>query len=199
MKMVEREGALTEFVEAWANLVKESARLGTDLVRSIAPSVSSAVSQVASAATRMPKASPGCSCTIPPACWMPVDAGSVRTTACAGAKATLSVRVTNCGATRRDITVEANVPASQGGSVSPATLTVGPMETATSTVTVTVADGPEQQHLVWVRGCKSHFVRWTVATGEHCAGSSTVDVDDCPDNVHHWYDHFYCQHPCQGR
>jgi hypothetical protein len=199
MKTAEREGALTEFFEAWTNLVKESARFGADLVRSISPSVSTAVSQFASAATRMPKAAQGCSCTIPPACWMPVDAGTVRTTACAGAKATLSVRVTNCGATPRDITVEANLKASQGGTITPPNLVVGPMETATSTVTVNVPDGHEQQYLIWVRGCKSHFIRWTVATGEHCAGSSTVDVDDCPDNVHHWYDHFYCQHPCQGR
>jgi hypothetical protein len=21
-------------------------------------------------------------------------------------------------------------------------------------------------------------------------------VDDCPDNIHHWYDHFYCDRGC---
>jgi hypothetical protein len=196
MKMTPgREGALTELVEAWANLARESARFGLDLVRSLAPSVSSAVSQVAAVTPRLPKPST-CSCTIPPACWLPVEAGDVRTSACAGAKATLRIQVTNCGAAAREIAFEAAAGAQVA--LEPGKLGLGPLERGTSTATVTVAEGDEQRYLIWVRGCKSHYVRWTVTAGDRCAASAAVEIEDCPDTVHHWYDHFYCQHPCQG-
>jgi hypothetical protein len=26
-----------------------------------------------------------------------------------------------------------------------------------------------------------------------------VEVEDCPDLIHHWYDHFYCDRPCTDR
>ena len=30
-------------------------------------------------------------------------------------------------------------------------------------------------------------------------GASELTVEDCPDLVHHWYDHFYCPRPCPNR
>ncbi len=50
---------------------------------------------------------------------------------------------------------------------------------------------------MWVRGCQLHFLRWTVVVAS--IGADTfyeVDVKDCPDHIHHWYDHFYCPRPC---
>jgi hypothetical protein len=29
-----------------------------------------------------------------------------------------------------------------------------------------------------------------------CSGHREVEIFDEPDYVHHWYDHFYCEHPC---
>jgi len=52
--------------------------------------------------------------------------------------------------------------------------------------------------LVWIRGCVDHVVRWTVKSsrrGSDCCHE--LEIDDCPDYVHHWYDHFYCPRPCR--
>jgi hypothetical protein len=53
---------------------------------------------------------------------------------------------------------------------------------------------------VWIHGCVEHAVRWTVRVagrgGDSC---NELDIDDCPDYVHHWYDHFYCARPCGHR
>jgi hypothetical protein len=36
-----------------------------------------------------------------------------------------------------------------------------------------------------------------VRVGRLCGASCPeVEVDDCPDNIHHWYDHFYCERGC---
>jgi hypothetical protein len=26
-----------------------------------------------------------------------------------------------------------------------------------------------------------------------------VEINDCPDMIHHWYDHFYCHRHCQDQ
>ncbi|HZS54995.1 MAG TPA: hypothetical protein VFA65_11370 [Bryobacteraceae bacterium] len=85
----------------------------------------------------------------------------------------------------------------------PSTLTLGPLESGCITATLTAAgecDG-EQSAIVWVRGCKEHYIRWTVKTlkrGANCA-CHEISIDDCPDYIHHWYDHFYCPRPCTSQ
>jgi hypothetical protein len=57
--------------------------------------------------------------------------------------------------------------------------------------------GQRYETLVWVLGCNAHYLRWGVKVAENGADSChEVKVDDCPDYVHHWYDHFYCNRPC---
>jgi len=44
---------------------------------------------------------------------------------------------------------------------------------------------------------KCTMVRWTIkqtSRGGTCCHE--VDIDDGPDYLHHWYDHFYCERPC---
>jgi hypothetical protein len=87
----------------------------------------------------------------------------------------------------------------------PASLALGPLEEGVVTLSLAVpagaTKGQTQKSLVWVHGCKDHYFRWTVVAVEAgvvcCAGE--VDVEDCPDLIHHWYDHFYCQRPCPNR
>ena len=117
---------------------------------------------------------------------------------CPGGTATLRFRVTNCGATTRDFTIEG------APTVNPATLTLGPEERGYSVVSVTVPPdvhcGWEKEYLVWVRGCKDHFLRWTVVVSrEEFCECQEVCVEDCPNLIHHWYDHFYCARPCTKR
>jgi hypothetical protein len=142
----------------------------------------------------------GCGCDIPPPCWMPRDLGEVETGVCPGETATIRIHVTNCGATARTIKLEGG----PGVTLNPASLTLGPMERGRAVASMTVppeADfGWEKEVLVWVRGCHDHFLRWTVRAARRFECScEEVCVEDCPDYLHHWYDHFYCDHPCIQR
>jgi hypothetical protein len=57
--------------------------------------------------------------------------------------------------------------------------------------------GAKHKTIIWVDGCKLHYLIWHVSVGTVGFDSChEVEVDDCPDYVHHWYDHFYCARPC---
>jgi hypothetical protein len=59
------------------------------------------------------------------------------------------------------------------------------------------ATGQEYEVLLWVRGCQNHYLRWTLKVANRGASCChEVEVEDCPDLIHHWYDHFYCERPC---
>ena len=59
--------------------------------------------------------------------------------------------------------------------------------------------GEEREGLIWVRGDRDHVLRWTVRVTSHAGNCChEVDVADCPDLVHHWYIHFYCERPGSG-
>jgi hypothetical protein len=80
-------------------------------------------------------------------------------------------------------------------------LNLGPMENGEIDVSylipITSKVGQKIEILMWVRGCRLHFLRWKIIVSP--IGVSTcyqVEVEDCPDLIHHWYDHFYCPRPC---
>jgi hypothetical protein len=136
-----------------------------------------------------------CGCEIPRPCWADQPLGSVCSEACPGATATLRFCITNCGNTPRTYTVD-GAPTS-----TPATLTLGPQERGYVVVSATLPPdascGTAKEYLVWVRGCKRHFLRWeVVASRQECCECAEVHVEDCPDLIHHWYDHFYCDRHC---
>jgi hypothetical protein len=141
-----------------------------------------------------------CGCGIPPPCWAPQPAGSVTSEVCAGGKDTVRVRVTNCGMTPRTITVTSSGDDAEVG-IDNGMLTLGSLETAVATASVdipaSVGPGAERNIILWIRGCQEHYVRWTAkVSSKSGACCAEVDVEDCPDLVHHWYDHFYCDRPC---
>jgi hypothetical protein len=75
------------------------------------------------------------------------------------------------------------------------------MERKWFTVVATVPEDACRGHsydlLVWVVGCHEHYLRWSVRVAQgDSGGCHEVIVEDCPDYAHHWYDHFYCEHPC---
>lgn len=137
-------------------------------------------------------------CEIPEPCWYPQESGDVCSRACPRSTATLRLRVLNAGATVRKIRFESE----SGVTLKPATLTLEPMQRGTVTATFTVdadADkGDGLRLLVWVRGCRTHYVCWRIVVAEHDSKPVELDVEDRPDYLHHWYDHFYCAHPCLG-
>jgi hypothetical protein len=179
-----------------ANMIRTGARRGGGRVQSLAGS-----RIVKDLGTRVSLR--GCSCDIPPPCWLPRSLGEVRSFVCAGGTASVRIRVTNCGASQRTVQLEAAGDAGGDVTVTPQTLTLGPMERAVATASLALptgaASGHQREALLWVRGCHDHYVRWTVNADGASQSVHEVDVEDCPDVIHHWYDHFYCEHPCPGR
>lgn len=141
-------------------------------------------------------------CTIPPPCWEPRPAGRCALTLPPGCTGTMRVHVSNCDWGRRVVGITALGKLAGWLAFQPTTLVIGPQERATFVVKVHVPDGVEPGETlagpVLVRGCVDHFVRLEVAVAE-CAGVTCCDIslDDCPDHIHHWYDHFYCPRPCR--
>jgi len=143
----------------------------------------------------------GCGCDIPEPCWMPVQLGDVRSEVCRGGAATLRFRVTNRGPGRQTVAVSWVVESKSDGVVSTndSSVTLGPFERQVLEVTARPDGGPLVL-LVWVRGCRSYVVRWTVRESRRgCDSFHEVDIDDGPDLRHHWYDHFYCQRGCMSQ
>lgn len=149
--------------------------------------------------TALPAAKPCCP-EIPPPCWMPRELGTVCSQVCPGGTATVCLKVVNRGATARTFTV-ATGSEDGGVSITSSPLELGPMEQGTVVAAVTVdveaCQGQTRPLLLWVHGCHRHVLRWHVTSGPRAvAACQEVVVEDAPDVVHHWYDHFYCDHPC---
>jgi hypothetical protein len=162
--------SLADVATAMGGLLEQGTKMGMDLLDSIK--------------LPLPSKSCGCDCEIPPPCWEPQPIGDVTTRACPGSKAVLRLHITN-----------------KAIAVAPGSVTIQPYEKATVIVSIDVPtsapEGEQQTSVVWVRGCSTHYLRWTVeVAGENASCSTDVDVEDCPDLVHHWYDHFYCDRPC---
>jgi hypothetical protein len=140
-----------------------------------------------------------CGCDIPAPCWMPRDLGEVVSHGCPGATAKVRLRITNCGLGARSITAEARGSGGAKVTWDTQTLVLDTFEQGTVAASLAIpAEGDASVGaLLWVRGCHDHVLRWRVeVTGSGCSSLHEVDVQDCPDLVHHWYDHFYCARPC---
>jgi hypothetical protein len=176
--------SVADLAKAIGGVIAPTAKLGLELLGTLP--------------VPLPRRSCGCDCEIPPPCWMPQPLKPVVSRVCPGGKGVLRLTVTNCGITSRKIEVTATNPAV---AITPSTLTLGPMEQGLAVLTLelpaTAPAGAHEQAIVWIRGCRVHYLRWTVeAAGAAVCRTADVDVEDCPDLVHHWYDHFYCPRPC---
>jgi hypothetical protein len=143
-----------------------------------------------------------CGCEIPPPCWEPQPAGTCSLDLSPGGTATLRVHVSNCGWTRQVVAITALGKMAGWMSFSPTSLILDPMERMTMLVTIHVPDNVTMGYRfsapIIIRGCRDHFIRLEIAISD-CSGANCCDitVNDCADNVHHWYDHFYCARPCR--
>jgi hypothetical protein len=146
-----------------------------------------------------------CDCTIPPPPWLPYHVADVVSCVCPGGVATLRLDLRNAGFHPHAYDVEVTPEREKDDAVlDPAHQNLGPLECGKALVRVTVPKdatiGSTIHRVVWVQGCRRHYVDWCIQVGA-CSTSSCheVRVDDEQDYVHHWYDHFYCEHPCLGR
>lgn len=144
-------------------------------------------------------------CDIPEPCWMPKYLGEYHCKLCPDSTGVIEITVTNTDFQPRNFTVAAAGPDAGRVSLSPNSFALGPKErlTVRAKFDAKVDDTvhcAEFEALIWVVGCNSHFLRWTVEVGKsERACCYHVEVFDQPDYQHHWYDHFYCFRPCYGR
>jgi hypothetical protein len=181
------------------SVLRAQVKLGEDLVR-------------LASSTPIPKLADltsGCSCgscTIPPPCWVPKSLGEVTSVAneC-GTPAKLCLRLRNCDFVSRRFQVAVQ-PGEAGASpplpeVVPPELDVAGL--AGGKIVLRSAPGDaaspaEAEYLVIIRGCLTYYLRWKIVRTSILASSTQeVHIRDCPDLVHHWYDHFYCARSCK--
>ena len=192
--------ALSASLQAFAKLVEQSAQLGIDFVESLASSSPQLLQGLGSLTSPGGPLSRCSSCEIPPPCWMPRPLCDVTSVGRPGDTASLGFVITNCTMALRQVMVFTSTK-NAGLTFSASVLDLGPMERGEIRVShlipPTAPVGSKREILMWVRGCQLHFLRWTVVVAS--IGADTfyeVAVKDCPDPVHHWYDHFYCPRPC---
>ncbi len=140
-------------------------------------------------------------CDIPPPCWMPQPLGAFATDTSQCGAASLDVTVTNGGPHPQTLTVEVTGTGAGAVTMQPSSLTLPPLQRGSFTLTVNApksgVNATLVDVLVLIRGCRSYYLYWTVGPGNggRCA-CHRIAVDDGPDLIHHWYDHFYCQRRC---
>jgi hypothetical protein len=196
-------GSIKEITNSFTDLLDQTLNASLDMLQTFTKAGTDFSSNLSSRFAPQMKAlnlpSLGGCCKIPPPCWMPRELTAVTSHVCAGATASLRFRVTNCGIDARTITVEAD----QNASVNPPSLQLGAFQRGWVTVSYTVpptSTGAQSSAdiLIFVHGCKSYYLRWTVQNSTRgCDCCHEIEIDDCPDLVHHWYDHFYCPRPCR--
>ncbi len=200
MKKSANSAPLSESVKAVGDLFDQGTRLGMAMLGSLGSGSAQMLNSILNFTSGQGASTECCNCEIPPPCWMPHSLLDVTSHGCPGNIATVRFVITNCSMVTRKISI------STTGSVttltfSTAYLTLEPMErgvvAASYSIPASAQQGEETEILLWIRGCKLHFLRWTVKVAPGCADNcDEVEVSDCPDLVHHWYDHFYCPRPC---
>ncbi|WP_298918680.1 hypothetical protein [uncultured Roseobacter sp.] len=199
--MTKRKSAATDVrqtMDAMSDVLSRQLDLSGDIVDSLADSARRFLSGLSQ------NVGPG-SCEIPEPCWMPHDLGEYHCDLCKGSSGTMEIRITNTDYRARNFTIVAAGPDAGRVSLTPNSFSLGPKERRTVTARFDAAlddtvHCAELEALIWVMGCNSHFLRWTIDVGKsERACCHHVDVFDQPDYVHHWYDHFYCVRPCFGK
>jgi len=174
-------------------------------IRRIADLLERGISEGADAADALVRRSlaarPGtCSCEIPPPCWLPRELDDVVSVVCPGGTALLRLRVTNRSIETTSVTVDAVGDDAGSVTATPERLELEPFQRGVITLTLPVAAeaaAGERELLVRVHGCLEHVLRWSVRAASRGRSSChEIEVEDAPDYVHHWYDHFYCARPC---
>lgn len=188
--------SLGDINDALLDLFQAQMKLGQDFFEQVTGTKPPAIGDVL---TALQKAAPKPVCHVPPPCWMPLPLGECVSVVNACGKACIRLVITNCDRLARTVNVRAE--GFQGIKVTPPSVTLGPMDRATVEVCLTVPEetesGKKFESMIWVDGCRDHFLRWTVSVGSAAFDSChEVPVNDCQDYRHHWYDHFYCARTC---
>jgi hypothetical protein len=189
--------SMREIADSLFDLLDHNMNMGMNLLQTFTQSGADMASKFPFSKDFLKSTGKRSCCEIPSPCWMPRELNPACSHVCPGGTATILFCITNCGLGQQTITAEAD----QGATVTPSSVQLGPLMRGSVAVNFAVPatsnDGELTEILVRVHGCKSYFMRWAVRTAKRgCACCLEVNLDDCPDLIHHWYDHFYCQRPC---
>lgn len=173
--------------------------LGGELLKLLGAGATGAMNRLGSA--RMPKMA-SC-CDIPDPCWMPRDSGEAHCRLAPDGTAEIRMFLTNEDRVSRAYSLESAGFGAKLVSFSANSITLGSKERTLIVATFTMPPGPPPSQpydvVIWVHGCRDHFCRWIVQSAtktKTCCHE--VAIDDGPDYVVQWYDHFYCERPCPG-
>jgi hypothetical protein len=143
-------------------------------------------------------------CEMPEPCWMPLSAGEVSCLLRPGGEDQIALVVTNEGFQPQAYKIRAAGADASLVAVTPATFALGPKERRTANITIKVPEEdkltkPSFAGVIWIEGCRNHYLRWQLGvTGKNSGCQHQLSIDDRPDYVDHWYDHFYCMRSCPG-
>jgi hypothetical protein len=187
-------------LKAFAKMIEVSAKAGMDVLQSLYGSAPGALTGMADWATSRTGYGGGRCCEIPPPCWMPRPLCEVVSYGKAGNAASITFAITNDSMTTRAISISTTTSLT-GLTFSAHQLILGPMGRGrlevTYTIPATLTPAPGTEILLWIQGCKLYFLRWTIKAGPISGDTNyEVCVNDGPEYLHHWYDHFYCPRPC---
>jgi hypothetical protein len=157
----------------------------------------------------------GCGCEspsdVPEPCWVPKRLSDVGGVGRPGQHVRLRVRITNDADRAQTFTAAGSDP---GMTVTPAALTLGPLERGILRLELKIPPGASLHYLetcvVTVTGCSAYRFRWFVGVAPwrvlhalRCRvapwelfEAAHVRIIERRDYEHHWYDHFFCDGPC---
>ncbi|MBV9248455.1 MAG: hypothetical protein JO227_04315 [Acetobacteraceae bacterium] len=179
-------------------LLEANLTLGGEVLKLFGAGASGAMSGLG--ALKMPKF--GSCCDIPDPCWMPHLAGEAHCCLAPGGSGEIRMTVTNTDRVPRSFSITAAGFGAPLVSFSATSIALGPKERTLVTATIAIPSSQAPQSapydvVIWVRGCREHYLRWIVRiTAESRTCCYEVDIDDEPNYIVHWYDHFYCPRPC---
>jgi len=192
------ESAVSAMLAAWKNLIDTQVALGSQLVQSMTgvalPTTGDFMRTIQARTTHK-------CCEIPPPCWMPQPLGDCTSHVGQCKTACIRLVITNRDRVARTITAESSDKTIK---ITPASLSLDPFARGTVSACIDIpqdaANGTQVQTVISLHGCRDYYLRWTVSVGTlGIDACHEIDVEDGPDLVHHWYDHFYCVRGCMTR
>ena len=150
---------------------------------------------------KMSKRMSGSCCTIPAPCWMPQPLGECVSHVSQCKTACIELVVTNCdrvdASDRRGRLRRRREGCDGHAGIETIPAFLRKKSKCCLDVPTDAKNGTEHDMVILVHGCRDYYLRWTVSIGTLGLDSChQIAVDDCPDLVHHWYDHFYCGRGC---
>jgi hypothetical protein len=200
---------MSGFDSALGNLVAAQIGLGKELLKAL--TAGSGMLLDGAKNMKLPKGA-SC-CDVPEPCWMPKLLGDVCCQLKRGDTGEICLDVVNEDFRPHQYSVEAAGEDAGFVSVPKKSFTLGPKERKTVSVKVQVpaeaanpgggdnekscCDCDDLDILIWVRGCHSHYLRWSVCITEKSKERChSICVADTPDYELHWHDHFHIMRPC---